>query len=877
MFGEIRCRTAAERVLGTHKAEARRKVKNIYMFDGYDHEASLRLLMSCSNWKSGSLLDNITSALEIGADPNCGLADPRFNDYTPLIFLSMAAPFANGAQVAAAIKALIDAKADVYRTCGVMPTGRLGPLRFAARLQNKMGLQALLQHVDVGDTFQWAAGENAAEIMLAEMRRLFGEALSERIAELSHFSNNASVQMRLFASPMVGGTLTADGAKKLCCGKYEDGFIKLGEQADPNSTGLEGMTALMHIVRGGDSNLETLQALLKGKANPLQRDSSGATPLHLAASYCHVKIAKALMRAGAPPNAVDHAGFSPWMLVGEARNFHVNSHGQVVPNSEQEIAAAADQVHELLELLKPQNTPEDLLDKAEEDLEGLLELLDGEPCNSEVLERKFRLNESLFYSPRMVIKGAYEGRTPRQHLLLRLATLTVNLLQTPCLEGKPKALCKYFLEASIGPDANCKCAHVFRPWDIEDNRKFYRAELMTAVDEQLRRFASECAKLKKEIVRAAPREPEVQSPEASQATSEFPAGWGLAPGQEAPAAASEEAKERALQPESSQKASNPTSPVAASEYDAAGAACAKLLALEADIVQVPEEWCQQDPFWETVQERQLLRFDPFWAKGMCDGATTCLQLLRLGVPAEQDDQQAGAFLGKDSCAVSNLTQYSALRQVTHAPMSELVARGYVTYSNLCNQRFQDRLREIGARVAAEGFQVEPPETTVASKKLKRVLEKTAEAQREHCNLDWPGLSKDYVNHSHAFHILDTVRMSFICGGADDPVPEQVACSMRMLEEFESCTVKRDGICCLRKKSGFAPGIKAAGGYADVKLLIYADLGLHRTFDGSVIPLQIVGELQLILKSYMKVKKRMHLAYEVGRGSFDRHHHKKQST
>jgi len=92
--------------------------------------------------------------------------------------------------------------------------------------------------------------------------------------------------------------------------------------------------------------------------------------------------------------------------------------------------------------------------------------------------------------------------------------------------------------------------------------------------------------------------------------------------------------------------------------------------------------------------------------------------------------------------------------------------------------------------------------------------------------------------------------------------------MKLVEEFQACTVEEHGVCILRQKSGFATGVSASGGYADVKLLCYADLGTRVCFDGSEMPLQIVGEVQLILKGYAKVKSRMHLVYEVDRGSFD---------
>lgn len=151
------------------------------------------------------------------------------------------------------------------------------------------------------------------------------------------------------------------------------------------------------------------------------------------------------------------------------------------------------------------------------------------------------------------------------------------------------------------------------------------------------------------------------------------------------------------------------------------------------------------------------------------------------------------------------------------------------------------------------------------------MEKTRVARDERSGLRWPGLSTDYETFGGCFYILDTVRMSFICCGAT--LLEQVQCCMLLLEEFRACTAEKHGVCVLRQKSGFArlgeDEPPAAGGYADVKLLCYADLGYFLAFDGTRMPLRIVGEVQLILQDYCKVKERMHLAYEVDRGSFDR--------
>merc|ERR1712187_169670 len=99
------------------------------------------------------------------------------------------------------------------------------------------------------------------------------------------------------------------------------------------------------------------------------------------------------------------------------------------------------------------------------------------------------------------------------------------------------------------------------------------------------------------------------------------------------------------------------------------------------------------------------------------------------------------------------------------------------------------------------------------------------------------------------------------------IKDQVHSCMRLLDEFKSLTLERDGICVLRQKSGFAAGLSSKGGYADVKLLILADLGSFTAFDGEEVPLKIVGEVQLILQGFQEVKDRMHLVYEADRGSF----------
>eukprot|EP00434_Breviolum_minutum_P009067 symbB.v1.2.007983.t1/scaffold496.1/size195705/7 len=824
-LGDTRCRVAAERVLGSRKAEQRRKVKHVYIAESFEAQASVRLLEVCSKGhKNHSLLEDIRVALSTKADPNAGLASPAFNDYTPLIFLASTPPSANGHQVAQAMELLITSRADVHRECGQMHTGRLVPLRFAARAQNEYGLETLQRHMDLGDAFQWAAGESAVGIMLSELRRVYGQ-ITDKIEAMASFSHVASTQLRLFASPIFPGGLSPACATSMCKGSYYDGHVKRGQKADPNSPGLEGMTALMHMINEG--NIPVIEALLDCRATLDQRDSSGATPLHFAAMNAKVDVVKLLLDRGAEPSSVNHAGFSPWMVVAEV---------------DADPSPRADDIRECLELLKPKMLPEELLQA--EMPEDLLQMIRGD-VTMESLEKTLRLHESLFFNPRMAIHGSFEGRTTLNSLLERWANMLIQMLQLDPLKGDMKTLAKYLLNATKGPESGTSFAGIRKIWQQDDNRSSYRPRLTEAVKKQLQLFAEDCKSLRAEVDRAAAKAQEAEAAEAAEAAVE----------------------------EVESEAVTKTRGLAEVMYSyeeeharAAYVACQKLLDIPKDTVTIPEAW-QVDPYWKKVQERQVLRYDPEWSLKIKDGASCFLQMLRLGVPLDPSAKLKGQQ-AQQACVVSSIPEYSQLRQVLHAQMKELYARGYVTYSNLCNKAFQDKMKEIVARARDDSnLTVEMPNEPVLAKRLQRILEKTIEAEQERAGWGWPDRSEQYLHHTYCFYILDTVRMSFGCKG--ETVPEQVHCCMRVLQEFQGCSVEVDGVQLLRTKSGFAAGVAGDGGYADVKLLLYADLGKHVAFDGTEIPLRIIGEVQLILDGYEAVKKRMHLVYEVNRGSFDR--------
>ena len=270
-----------------------------------------------------------------------------------------------------------------------------------------------------------------------------------------------------------------------------------------------------------------------------------------------------------------------------------------------------------------------------------------------------------------------------------------------------------------------------------------------------------------------------------------------------------------------------------------------LLQLPRDLVSVPAAW-QVNPYWLTVQRRQVLRYDPPWSVSAIDVQSCLLQLVRLG-------------------AVSCVDEFSSF---AHKDLRELLAWGYVQYSSLCNEPFQEMVRSVVARACdAYCLRVDMPSTAVPPKKLRRLLEKTLEAEEQRRGLDWPCRSESYLRHACCFYILDTVRFSVVCRG--DTLDEQIRCCMHVLKEFKCCAMSKPAcLQLLRVKSGFAPDACGEGGYADIKLFCYADVGVHVAVDGQEMPLRIIGEIQLLLEDFAKIKHRMHLAYEISRGSFD---------
>jgi hypothetical protein len=599
-------------------------------------------------------------------------------------------------------------------------------------------------------------------------------------------------------------------------------------------------------IYGGGLTPDGAQKLLKGHfdgikpnsqgccaADPNGRGLDGTTALMEMAKKGDIKTVQVLLEGKASPSQQDAEGATPLHLASaglhsqvvqallEARaepsmTDHAGFSALMLVGEEKYIQSLqgddfklSDNLarEEILRLLRPRYDADKILDRLSSPTEWEKLIVEAgiHGADLESLQKSLRLHESLFFDFRA---NTGEGRAPREKLLEKCMEMIMSFLRIDPLKGDKKVLTKYLLQATMGPEYNLTLKHVHVPWQTKSNRSFGGTDDSDKIDVKLK-------KLVIELLDGFEQDCDKFKTEIEKDAEENPGG-----------------------------------------------VCAALRALPADRVEIPEEW-QDDSYWEDaaywrlVQKRQRLRFDPEWAVDVKDAATCCLALLRLG-------------------GFDDLSDFSALLQVHHRPMDLLVAEGYIAYSELCNKPFQDLMCSVVRNATAgTGANVTFPEHTVGVKKIKRLSEKIRDARLETRelskedegprDLDWPGRTQEYLAISHCFYILDTVRLSFICNG--ETQQDQVACCMELVEAFKACTLEKDNLQLLRQKNGFAEGVVAAGGYADVKLLVYAKVGEHEAFDGTKIPLAIIGEVQLILYGYHTVKSRMHLAYEINRGSF----------
>jgi hypothetical protein len=169
----------------------------------------------------------------------------------------------------------------------------------------------------------------------------------------------------------------------------------------------------------------------------------------------------------------------------------------------------------------------------------------------------------------------------------------------------------------------------------------------------------------------------------------------------------------------------------------------------------------------------------------------------------------------------------------------------VARNEQCNAAFQKRVQAIAATL---GDAVKYKEAPI--KKYERVV---AKAEEYHDEL---GLPETAAGAAEAVgHVVDIQRCSL---EADD-----AAAAMKAVALLKGVTLAEHGMRPLRCKSGFNASAESAGGYRDVKLnMLFQAKGVAGASGRAVV------EIQVILKVYLAVKKRMHAIYRLDRGDFD---------
>jgi ankyrin repeat protein len=162
-----------------------------------------------------------------------------------------------------------------------------------------------------------------------------------------------------------------------------------------------------------------------------------------------------------------------------------------------------------------------------------------------------------------------------------------------------------------------------------------------------------------------------------------------------------------------------------------------------------------------------------------------------------------------------------------------------------NAEFQARVKAIAATLGETVCYKEAP-----IKKYERVVVK---AEQYHEKMRLPGTA---VGAAEAVgRVIDIQRCSLEVNDA--------ATAMKAVALLKGATIAEHGMRPLRCKNGFDAAAESAGGYRDVKLnMLFQAKGVSGAAGRAVV------EIQVILKEYLVVKKRMHAVYRLDRGDFN---------
>nr|XP_033785457.1 ankyrin repeat domain-containing protein 54 isoform X1 [Geotrypetes seraphini] len=130
--------------------------------------------------------------------------------------------------------------------------------------------------------------------------------------------------------------------------------------ADPCAADDKGRTALHFASCNGNDRIVYL--LLRHGADPNQRDGLGNTPLHLAACTNHIPVITTLLQGGARVDALDRAGRTPLHLAKSKLNILQDGHSQSLEALRLEVKQIIQMLREYLEKLGQHEQKEQLDD-----------------------------------------------------------------------------------------------------------------------------------------------------------------------------------------------------------------------------------------------------------------------------------------------------------------------------------------------------------------------------------------------------------------------------------------------------------------------------------------------------------------------------------
>lgn len=190
------------------------------------------------------------------------------------------------------------------------------------------------------------------------------------------------------------------------------------------------------------------------------------------------------------------------------------------------------------------------------------------------------------------------------------------------------------------------------------------------------------------------------------------------------------------------------------------------------------------------------------------------------------------------CTAADLVQLVRLREFTTIKMfwTNIYKHILVHFAGIADESFHSNIRRALGNVRGAEWR------SANLKGIPRMMTKEVEYGEVG--------DETFEQRTAASRIVDINRGSYVCS---DPEELHEVCDI-----IESWTIRKNRMRVLRRNNGFARGLSLD--YRDVKFIIeFEVLGQDWTF---------LGEIQLILPTWLKLKRAMHLLYRLVRGDYD---------